>query len=221
MSCPCLQSNPIPTCIETLTIGTIGQINIPVVVMITNISTGRVDSFETMSDGDGLVIVDLTDFEINDDTNYKVQVYAASALQGEALTLTVDDNADSCIYFTGQKLNGITITDAVLSTLNNDTQPTGGQAIYHFTNIDYNVPAYIRAIGVDASATIIHIYLGNPNIYTTGEEITVSDVEGSASINTIVIHGAFLLGDPQIIISDSGSLTFYSNGYEFIITASN
>jgi hypothetical protein len=222
MSCPCIQSNPIPTCIDTLTIGIIGKINTPVLVQITSIATGRVDLFEVVSDSDGLVIIDVADYVINDQANYKVEIFTVSNPYGPAETITVNDVSDVCVYFTGKKSNGFDYTEARLSTESNETPPSPLRPIYHFTDVDYSVPEYIQTVGVDATAGIIHITLGNPNIYKKGLEMSVSDEAKTASINTIVVHGAFALGDPQVIAADGGSITFYSNGYDkFIITASN
>ncbi len=222
MSCPCLQSNPIPICIETLIIGTIGKINTPLIVSITNIATGRIDSFETLSDSEGLTTIEVDEFEINDGENYKVEVYIEGDLSEVPETITINDVSDSCVYFTGKKVNGVDITEAALSTTSNSDQPTSRRPIYHYTEVDYSVPDYIETVGVGTQNGQVQVYYGNPNLYEKGKIMSVSDEQKLASVNNIIINAPFELGNPQIINSDGGSKSFYSNGVDkFIIVATN
>ncbi len=214
MNCPCLQSNPIPSCIETLTIGTIQKISTPVIVLITTIATGRIDAFEVLSDGDGLVVIDLGDYEINDGINYKVEVFSVSSPEGPQEIITINDVSDSCIYFTGRYVNGSTQVTAELSVLGNDTPQTSLNPIYHYTEVDYAVPYYIKTVGVGTINGVVHIVLANPNIYKKGDVMTVKDEQGNASVNNIFIDGQFDQGNPQTILADKGALSFYSNGYD-------
>jgi hypothetical protein len=220
MSCPCIQSNPVPTCIDTLTVGTIGKINTPVIVFITSIATGRIELFETLSDDTGLVVIDTRQFDINDQANYKVEIFTVSNPQGPAETITVNDVSDVCIYFTGQKVDGYEFTDFSLSTESNETPPSPRNPIYHYTEVDYSVPEYIQTVGVGTLNNVVHIVLGNPNIYKKGKVMTVKDEQGNASVNNIFIDGQFDQGNPQTILADKGALSFYSNGLDaFFITS--
>lgn len=219
MSCPCLQSNPIPTCIELLSIGTIDNVNTAVVVFITNISTGRVDTFETTSDGAGLVEIDVSDFEINDGTNYKVEVYVD--LMDEAETITVTDSSGTCVYFTGEKLNGIIVTDAHLSTLNNSTSPSGSGVRYKQTATDYTHTSNIYIIGITDTTSVRTITLCDPADFPTGQILTIKDESGTASLNPPVIAGDIEGLSSINIVSDFGGWTLYSDGVsEWFIEAS-
>lgn len=75
MSClTTLVTEPVNNCISLLTIGTISALNQDVVVQLKNTATGRIDAFDATSSGAGLVIVDLSEFELLANSAYMIRI---------------------------------------------------------------------------------------------------------------------------------------------------
>ena len=95
MSCEtCRQATSIPSCNETLEIGTIAHIgaeykNFDVWVLLTNNSTGKMKMIPVTTDGDSKVI--LTDPKLNAGQSYTVSVVAANAYN-------LDDTLNIIVY---------------------------------------------------------------------------------------------------------------------------
>lgn len=69
-----IPTKPIPTCIGTLSIGTIPDLNQAVKIYIEDITTGRIEYYSATSTGAGLVTVDLTGVEFSDKHSYQIHI---------------------------------------------------------------------------------------------------------------------------------------------------
>lgn len=94
---PCLVAKPIPSCTQTLNIGTISDINANVRVYIQDITTGQILSFDTTSDGSGLVSVDLSENNFFDNHAYEMWVTDANAEYRDAKDITIDSQTEKVI----------------------------------------------------------------------------------------------------------------------------
>jgi len=75
MSClETLVVESVNSCIGLLTIGTISDNNTIVTVQFKNTATGRIDSFDAISNGSGLVNVDLSSFELIPNSAYMIRI---------------------------------------------------------------------------------------------------------------------------------------------------
>jgi hypothetical protein len=227
MSCNCLKSNNITNCPETLYVGTITDINTDVYAYIKNITTGRLLQFGATSDGYGKVVINTGSVIFNQRHLYEVSVTLQDVNNAENnLLITLDGFETCCIYFKVNNIwSGSTRIAGSAQSLSAENcasanTPSQSRVTYHQTAIDYSIPANIEVVGVTDTTNVVHIYLGNPSIYLKGQTITVKDESGNASVNNIIIHGAFDIGDPQIIAADLGGISFYSNGTDkfFIIS---
>lgn len=209
-------------------VGNIPDADTDVYVYIKNITTGRINRFEATSDGYGDITITVN-VKFNQHHLYEVTITEATATNiGDTYLITLDGFETCCIYFRVYPvyLAGVKDTnlDATLSVVNCESTNTPSESVvtYHYTTVDYSVTANITAIGVDSSGSMVNIYLSDPTIYPLGREITVTDEANTASVNNIIIHAAFALGDPQVIAADGGSITFYrGENNEFIVTATN
>jgi len=91
MSClTTLVTEAVNTCIGLLTIGTISATNQDVVIELTNTATGRIDIFTATSSGAGLVIANLTDFELLAKSSYLIKVENANTQSPYDITIGGD-----------------------------------------------------------------------------------------------------------------------------------
>lgn len=94
----CLVANDISSCSEALTIGT-GTADTAYTVYVKNLSTQRVDVFETVSTAEGLIIIDTTDYTFNEGNPYELWVTLENASPNSHEEIIVGDFTTTCIDF--------------------------------------------------------------------------------------------------------------------------
>lgn len=103
MSClETLVVESVNSCIGLLTIGTISDNNTIVTVQFKNTATGRIDSFDATSSGSGLVVVDLSSFELIPNSAYMIRI-----LNGlSPYSITIGSNSSGAIIMPVSVVNG-------------------------------------------------------------------------------------------------------------------
>ena len=94
---PSLATKPIPTCVGNLTIGTISDFNTMVSIIIEDITTGRREVYNSVSDGAGLVVANVESSEFSESHSYQGWVYKTVNGIGNPYTITID--ASTTEYF--------------------------------------------------------------------------------------------------------------------------
>lgn len=214
MSCPCIQSDQIGECTESLTVGIIEDVNATVTVYLKNTTTGRITAFEAVSGVDGTVTIDTTDFLFGDRMNYEITITA----QGSSgpLNFTVGEATGTCVWFSANNLDGVT---AILNAESVQSQVVTER--YREISGDSGWPSNFWVTGVKDQAGLVTVTLLDPSAYELGQEYTLKDQSGTASANNIRLVGVFDSGDSFYeITSDYGSVTFFTNGSgKFFVTA--
>ncbi len=102
---PCTKINPIPCCLDILTIGTISDIDIDVNVYIKNITTNRILILPGHADHDGLVTVGVIDEQFASNQSYEIWVTKASEDMNNRLNLTIGESSSiTCLAATYLKV---------------------------------------------------------------------------------------------------------------------
>lgn len=110
MSCtPCTKAQPLPTCPQVLSVGTIANVSIAVYIYFTKLSTGRTERFSGTSNADGVVTVDVT--EKNDffqpGTAYEMWVNLQTDENlTEKKTLTFGEETAECLLLRFVRVGG-------------------------------------------------------------------------------------------------------------------
>lgn len=102
MTCSCLQTNPLPSCMTSLVIGTIPDHNANVNVLLRSDATGRVNIFSTTSSNTGQVSIDLS----VDDMFLVGHSYTVEVKQGltTSLPITIDGETETCVSVTFESM---------------------------------------------------------------------------------------------------------------------
>lgn len=118
MTCNCIQTNSIPSCLTNLTVGTISYNNESVNVFVRSDATGRVNIFQTTSSNTGEVSFDLT----VDDLFLVGHSYTAEVKLGfdTVLPVTVGSETEMCISITFETMldengNSLPVTSHTLT----------------------------------------------------------------------------------------------------------
>ena len=119
MSCTnCTESNQIPECVDTITIGTIANLNTAVYIYIRNLSTGYVHQQAATSSGAGLVILDSTLPDksfYNENHLYELWITLQSAGINNKKTITIDAEVQDCLLLNFVKTDSTTITTHIIT----------------------------------------------------------------------------------------------------------
>lgn len=119
MSCEnCTPTNPIPACVNELTIGTIEDPNTGVFVVIEDVTQGRRMLIEATSDGDGLVVINTSGIMFAENHSYIVSI--VETVGGSSIDFTIDAVEYECVGLRANKLFNsdgaiLTATSHVLS----------------------------------------------------------------------------------------------------------
>lgn len=217
MSCNCLQSNDIITCVSTINAGSIADANTDIRLYLKNVTTGRVEYYTTTTDTDGNI--SFNPLGLNDKHLYEVTVTLATELNPQnTLLLTVDGNETCCIqfrafnaYYAGDIDSELEQTLTVENCATTNT-PAESTVRYHQTATDYTHTPNIYVIGITDTSAVRTITLCDPADFPTGQLLTIKDESGQASINNPVISGSIEGAASLLIASDYGGWTFYSDG---------
>lgn len=94
----CTCAKCLPTCTQSLTLGTIALALTPVYVYFLNTNTNRADRFSVTTEVDGTVKVDLSTFNLMADANYEIWVTAMSASSIHDMeTITIGLDTAECL----------------------------------------------------------------------------------------------------------------------------
>ena len=97
MSClTCAITNPVPECVEQIVIGTISDVNEPIYIFIENTTTGRTTRYDEISDVSGLVTLDTSQIQFNQEFDYKIYITKQSSDSLLQELITIDGVASSC-----------------------------------------------------------------------------------------------------------------------------
>lgn len=108
MSCSsCNKAKDLLSCISTLTIGTIANLNTAVYVYIRNNTTGRLYRYEVTSTGAGLVAVPINTQQWIPEHDHEVWITLQSATNiDEKVNFTVTGTSIECANFTLKRVFG-------------------------------------------------------------------------------------------------------------------
>lgn len=214
MSCPCIQSGPIATCTQNLTVGLIDDANTEISVYIKNNSTGRVTKFDTLSGADGEVAIDTADFDFGTAMGYEITVTLLDDPITNKLQFTVNEQTSDCIWFSTVDLEGVTTSE-----LTSETESSGVTEVrYRLISADSGWPVGFWVTGIENNTTTLHVTLGDPADYNDGIIRTMVDEAGFSGTLLHRLYGNWLGGDAyKEIEGDFGSIQFYSNGDHFVI----
>jgi len=111
MSClETLVVESVNSCIGLLTIGVISDNNTIVSVQFKNTATGRIDSFDATSNGLGLVVVDLSSFELIPNSAYMIRI-----LNGlSSYLITIGGDSSEAIIMPVSVINGGSVGNVTL-----------------------------------------------------------------------------------------------------------
>ena len=119
---PCTNTKPIARCITNLVIGIIPQINTPVKVYITNITTGRIIEYATTSAADGTVTIAITPQSFSEDHAYEIHITTADATGiNEKQDITIGEEVAECVNI---RFEMVWKNDNTASTFTNQTLST-------------------------------------------------------------------------------------------------
>jgi hypothetical protein len=74
MSCLCQRVKDIPVCTNSIEVGSISEIETEIFVYIKNLTTDTEKVFETTSDENGLVVVDVSKFNFSKNYTYELRI---------------------------------------------------------------------------------------------------------------------------------------------------
>lgn len=97
----CFKAKTLPCCLTTLFVGAIGIVNLPVMVYIKDITTGRIQNIAASSDGSGNVEIDLSEKSFFDNHAYEMWITAAGAdfSDKEIITIAGQQYYSVCMDF--------------------------------------------------------------------------------------------------------------------------
>lgn len=104
MICDQLICLPIPQCLGELTIGVIGDHSQSISIYIRDITTGLLQIFQSTSDVNGIVKVDLTEIEFSDLHTYEIWITLAGLTPDDRTTITVGDNSSTLLLVTFERV---------------------------------------------------------------------------------------------------------------------
>lgn len=116
---PCLETDTLPVCIDSLIVGTISSLTTAVFIFVKDITTGKIVRFEETSDGAGLVTITGLDTEPDFMPNHSYELWITLALATsieakEDITVPNAAASTECISlnfeYTGEEYTSITIT---------------------------------------------------------------------------------------------------------------
>lgn len=90
---PNLSTKCIPICTAYLIIGTIPNLDTPVNVYIKDITTGRIETLQELSDDVGQVEIDISDYTFSDNHSYELWITTASGGINDKLYITIGESS--------------------------------------------------------------------------------------------------------------------------------
>ena len=93
---PALATKKIPTCTELLNIGYITDTSAALAVTIKDITTGRIEIIQGMSDNTGLVVIDLSDHKFSANHSYELFIFLAGGNYEDRQDIIVDGIQPYC-----------------------------------------------------------------------------------------------------------------------------
>ncbi len=103
---PALKTSPIPTCIGELTIGTTSLASTNILVHIQNITTGKINVYQTSSNGSGLVMIDLTEDDFSDKQSYELWITKPVEAAPQTITIAGESATAIALSFANCTENG-------------------------------------------------------------------------------------------------------------------
>lgn len=90
---PALKTKCIPICTQELRIGLIETGDIDVNVFIKDITTGRIEMFQTTSDNSGVVLIDISEHTFSDNHTYEIWATLSDQPVESKLAITIEDES--------------------------------------------------------------------------------------------------------------------------------
>lgn len=101
MSCSaCIKTNDLVACAQIIVVGKILEANAGVFVFMKHLATGRINRFESVSDDDGYVEVDVTNFNLIPNQSYEIWITLNSNGVDCRVEITLEDCAGEPIETT-------------------------------------------------------------------------------------------------------------------------
>ena len=98
MSCsPCSFVKPVPICVQQIIIGTISSIDANIYVFVKNVTTGKEIRLSTITDGAGLITLDVSGLTFSDSFTYEFKAILQTAVSiNDVETITIGVDSDTC-----------------------------------------------------------------------------------------------------------------------------
>jgi len=101
MSCACQRTEPVPRCTGDLTIGIVSNLVANIYVYVRNIATGRIERYNSLTDGAGSFDLDMTEAGYFYDVHNSFELWTTLRSAPETrLTMTVNGDSDTCLLLT-------------------------------------------------------------------------------------------------------------------------